>query len=337
MKSAEQTLKGKTVLVAGGAGFVGSQLVRDLLDVGARVVVYDNFMHGTRENLEEISDSIEVVIGDSLDEWKLVQTFGQYKPDYVFNLIGDTYVPTAYDVPKRFFRINVEGNLNILMACKTFSVERVLYVSSTEVYGEAVTIPMTEDHVLQPLNTYAVSKLAADRLCFTFHHEHDIPVIIARIYNAYGPRETEPYVIPEIITQLDKGPVVHLGNLEARRDFTYVSDTARGLIAVLCSDIPNGEAANVGSNVTYSIRELAEMIGRLMGHESIDIRVDERRLRRFDINRFQCDPTKLHSATQWKPQLEIEEGLTRTIEWFRSHGRKWCWEAWVDGTVLYDA
>lgn len=330
-------LKAENVMVAGGAGFVGSQLVRELLELGANVMVYDNFLHGTRANLDEVKDDVAIVVGDLLDEWKLFKVLRTHRPKYVFDLVGDTYVPTAYDVPKRFFRINVEGTLNVLMACKEFDVSRVLYVSSTEVYGEANSVPMTENHALLPLNTYAVSKLAADRLCFTFHHEHDIPVIIARIYNCYGPRETEPYVIPEIITQLDKGPVLYLGNLEARRDFTYVADTARGLIATLCSEIPNGEAVNVGSNVSYSVRELATVIAELMGRDDCEIRVDERRLRRFDIEVFQCDPSKLQKATGWRPRVPFREGLRMTIDWFNGHGRRWSWEDWVDGALVYDA
>ncbi|MFQ5704936.1 MAG: NAD-dependent epimerase/dehydratase family protein, partial [Gemmatimonadales bacterium] len=111
-------LRGENVLVAGGAGFVGSQLVRELVELGANVTVYDNFLHGTRENLAELQNDIAVVIGDLLDEWKLSQAFRTHRPTYVFDLVGDTYVPTAYDVPKRFFRINVEGTLNLLMACK---------------------------------------------------------------------------------------------------------------------------------------------------------------------------------------------------------------------------
>jgi len=329
-------IKGAKVLVAGGAGFIGSQMVRELLDLDCRVVVYDNFLHGCISNLEEIEDRIDVVFGDVLNEWQLADTFRTHRPDYVFNFIGDTYVPTAYDMPKRFFAINVEGNLNVLMACKMFDVKRVLYVSSTEVYGEAQNVPMNEGHVLSPLNTYAVSKLASDRLCFTFHAEHGIPVIIARIYNSYGPRETEPYVIPEIITQFDKGPVVYLGNLEAQRDFTYVSDTARGLIATLCSPVPNGEAVNVGSGATFSVRQLAEWIGGMMGHDEIEIRLDERRLRRLDIELFKCDATKLREATGWKPTVGIEDGLQRTIDWFRSHGRRWIWEDRVEGTVRLD-
>lgn len=329
-------LRDQKVLVAGGAGFVGSQLVRELLDCGARVVVYDNFLHGTRQNLEELKGRVDVVIGDVLDEYKLLDTFRTHQPRFAYNLVGDTYVPSAYDVPKRFLRVNVEGTMNVLLAAKSVGVERSLYVSSTEVYGEARSVPMSEEHVLAPVNTYAVTKLAADRICFTFHHEHGVPVVIARIYNCYGPRETQPYVIPEIITQLDKGPIVELGNLEARRDFTYVADTARGLIATLLSDVPNGDVVNVGSNLTYSVRELVDHIAPLMGHERWEIRKDPRRLRRFDVERFQCDPTKLKRNTGWEPQIDLKEGLRRTIAWFRENGRSWSWERWVDGTIVYD-
>jgi len=336
MTPTEMTLAGQKVLVAGGAGFVGSQLVRELLDLGARVVIYDNFLHGTRQNLDDLGKRVAVVIGDVLDEYKLFETFRVHAPRFVFDLVGDTYVPTAYDVPKRFLRVNVEGTMNVLLAAKAAGVERMVYVSSTEVYGEAVHKPMTEEHVLAPLNTYAVTKLAADRLCFTFHHEHGSPVVIARIYNCYGPRETQPYVIPEIITQLDKSPIVELGNVEARRDFTYVADTARALIAVLISDLPNGEAVNVGSNATYSVRELVDKIAPLLGHERWEIRTDPRRLRRLDVENFQCDPSKLQRYTGWRPSVGIDEGLERTVRWFRDNGRAWSWERWVDGTILYD-
>ncbi len=332
----ESKLADHTVMVAGGAGFVGSQLVRELLDRRARVVVYDNFLHGARQNLADLGGRVEVVIGDVLDEYKLFEAFRRHSPRFVFNLVGDTYVPSAYDVPKRFLRVNVEGNINVLLAAKSAGVERTVYVSSTEVYGEAETVPMNEEHRLAPVNTYAVTKLAADRMCFTFHLEHGIPVVVARIYNAYGPRETQPYVIPEIVTQLDKGPVVALGNVEARRDFTYVSDTARGLIAVLLSDAPDGDVVNVGSNVTYSVRELVDAIAPLLGHERWEIRTDPRRLRRFDVNRFQCDATKLRTLTGWQPLVPLTEGLERTVRWFRDNGRAWSWERWVDGTLVYD-
>jgi nucleoside-diphosphate-sugar epimerase len=196
---------------------------------------------------------------------------------------------------------------------------------------------MDERHPLAPINTYAVSKLAADRMCFTFHHEHGVPVVIARIFNAYGPRETQPYVIPEIITQLDKSPVLELGNVDAERDFTYVSDTAKALIATMISDVPAGEAVNIGSNQSYSVRDLVARIARIMGRESYEIRTDPKRLRRFDIMRFQCDYSRLHAATGWRPSVAIDDGLKRTVDWFMTHGRRWSWENWVDGTLAYDA
>jgi nucleoside-diphosphate-sugar epimerase len=330
-------LQGARVLVAGGAGFVGSQLVRELLDVGARVVVYDNFLHGRQSHLDEVRDRIDVVVGDILDEWKLIEAFRIYHPTYAFDLVGDTYVPTAYDVPKRFFRINVEGTLNILMAARNFDVRRVLYVSTTEVYGEARTVPMTEEHPLDPYNTYAVSKLAADRLCFTFFKEHGVPVIIARIYNSYGPRETEPYIVPEIVTQLAKGPVVRLGNLKAQRDLTFVADTAKGLIAALCSPIPNGEAVNVGSGRAYSVEDLVQAVAEAMGLDDYRVEIDPRRLRHHDIQLFLSDSTKLREASGWSPRVDLREGLRLTVDWFNAHGKRWCWEEWVEGPLLYDA
>ncbi|MDA1096060.1 MAG: GDP-mannose 4,6-dehydratase [Chloroflexi bacterium] len=328
---------GRRVLVAGGAGFIGSQLVRELLADGARVAVLDNLLHGRREHLQDLGDAVQMFVVDITDDYRLWNAFNEFKPEFVFHVVGDTYVPTAYEIPKRFFKINLEGTINILLTSKMFGVERVLYVSSTEVYGEAQTIPMTEDHPLLPDNTYAVSKLAADRLCYTFQIEHDIPVVIARIYNSYGPRATEPYIIPEIVSQLSKGSTVRLGNIEARRDFTFVTDTARGLMATMASDIPNGQAVNIGSNKVFAVKELVAIIAEIMGHSDYKIEIDERRLRRKDIDIFQCDYTKLNTATGWKPTVELHEGLSRTIEWYRNHGSRWSWEQWVDGATLFDA
>lgn len=323
-----QATENKVVMVAGGAGFVGSALVRELLATGAKVVSYDNYFHGTRANLEGVSGPFEAIEGDVLDTGHLTSVLESRGVSHVISCVGDTFVPDAYAYPERFFQINLLGTMSVLLACQRARTQRVLYVSSTEVYGVPPSRDgkLSEASELNPVNTYAVSKLAADRLCFTFHVEHGIPVVIARIFNAYGPRETHPYVVPEIISQLSRGSVVRLGNVVAERDLTFVHDTARGLIEVLSSDLPDGSAVNVGSGTTVSVRTLVETIAAIMERRGVEIVVEESRLRRYDIDRFCCDDTLIRSRTGWRPRVGLLEGLRATVTWFREHGERWPWE-----------
>jgi nucleoside-diphosphate-sugar epimerase len=318
-------IRGENVLVTGGAGFIGSALVRELLKERANVIVYDNFLYGDRSNLMDVEDRIQIVNGDVLS-WKIYHTIREHKVKYVFHLAAEPYIPHCYDNPEKFFDVNVKGTMNVLMACKTLDVERVIHFSSSEVYGTAQYTPMDEKHPTLPLSTYAVSKLAADRLCFVFHHEHGIPVIILRPFNCYGPRETQPYVIPEIISQLARKSIVRLGNIKAKRDFTFVEDIAKGAIATLKSDIPDGEVVNLGSNKTYSIEEIAHLTGKLIGHDNIEIKIESSRLRPLDVNLLQCDYSKVKNYTNWEPKVDIEKGLKYTIEWYMKNGKRWTWE-----------
>jgi nucleoside-diphosphate-sugar epimerase len=318
-------LKGENVLVTGGAGFIGSALVRELLKDGANVIVYDNFLYGDRSNLTAVEDRIKIANGDVLS-WKTYHVIKEYDVRYVFHLAAEPYIPHCYDNPEKFFDVNVKGTMNILMACKTLDVKRIVHFSSSEVYGTAQYTPMDENHPTLPLSTYAVSKLAADRLCFVFNREHGIPVVILRPFNCYGPRETQPYIVPEIISQLARGKVVKLGNLKAKRDFTYVEDTAKGAVAIMDSDIPDGEVVNLGSNKNYSVEELAQLAGALIGHQNVEIKIENSRLRPIDVNLLQCDYSKLKRCTGWEPKVNIEEGLKRTMDWYMKNGRHWVWE-----------
>jgi nucleoside-diphosphate-sugar epimerase len=245
---------------------------------------------------------------------------------YVFHLAAEPYIPRCYDNPEKFFDVNVKGTMNVLMACKIFSVERVIQFSSSEVYGTAQYTPIDEKHPTSPRSTYAVSKLAADRICFVFSHEHNIPVVILRPFNCYGPRETQPYVIPEIISQLSKGNVVNLGNIKASRDFTYVEDTVKGAVAIASSDIPKGEVINIGSNSSNSIEYLAQLIGNIMGHERVQLNVEKSRLRPLDVDLLVCDYSKLNRYTNWEPKVSLRDGLERTVKWFMENDKHWLWE-----------
>lgn len=314
------------MLVAGGAGFVGSAVVRHLVSRGVTPVVYDNFLHGVREHVALPDVRLPVLQHDATDAWNLARAMREHGIEYVIDCVGDTYVPSAYEVPWRFFSSNLEATYHVLMAAEQCGVRRVLYVSSTEVYGDCTLPQIDEEAPLNPVNTYAVSKMAADRLCHTLFLERRIPVVIARIFNCYGPRETHAYIVPEIISQLHQGPVVRLGNVRAERDLTYVDDTARALVAVLESDAPDGDVVNVGSGVCHRVDWLVERLARICGRHDWQIVVDESRLRRRDIDRFCCDNRKLRSLTGWTPEVGIEEGLRRTVAWFREHGGRWAWE-----------
>ncbi|WP_287588382.1 SDR family NAD(P)-dependent oxidoreductase [Candidatus Borrarchaeum sp.] len=313
------------ILVTGGAGFIGSELVRQLHELGAVVTVLDNFSSGADANLAELQ-RVNVVRGDIRDQ-ELVKELVKDQ-EVIFNLAAFPFIPASYAYPRMTFEVNVTGTLNVLLAATSeiADIKMICHVSTSEVYGTAQYIPMDEKHPLNPHSTYAASKLAADRLCFTLYHEQDLPIVIIRPFNAYGPRETHPYIIPILISQLSRSDILNLGNIESSRDFTYVSDTVRGLLLAGQTLTARGETINLGSNNDIKIKDLTYLIARLKGKTDIEINTDPMRLRPLDVDRLCCSNEKAKKILKWSPQVSLEEGLRHTITWFENNGRKWPWE-----------
>lgn len=312
-------------MVTGGAGFIGSAIAFELLKQKARVFVYDNLLSGDPANLNELKDKIEFIRGDIRDK-SFKDILKKNKIMYLFNLAAEPYIPYCYDDPWRFFEINADGALNVFLAAKEAGVKRIVQYSTSEVYGLVKYLPMDEEHPTRPLSTYAVSKLAADRLAFTLYHEQNIPIVILRQFNVYGPRATQPYVIPEIITQLSRSNKLCLGNLSARRDFTYVDDAAVGAIMLMQQRKVEGEVVNIGSGKDWNVKELAILAGKTWGYRKIQIKSEKNRLRPLDVPVLRCNYSRMYRLTGWRPRVNMKEGLERTIRYFQSNGNQWLWE-----------
>ncbi len=307
-------------LIIGGAGFIGSHVVDALLSGGHEVVVMDNLISGRREFVPK---DAEFRWGDIRSPRDLARIFKNEVFQRVINLAAQPYIPNCYDDPELFFETNANGTLNVLRAVEEFCPKdaRFLQYASAEEYGTQKG-KIDEDVAVRPQSTYGVSKVAADYLCQVRHKESGIYAIALRQFNCYGPRETHEYVIPEIISQLDKGPKVRLGNIKAERDFLYVGDAARYAIELLEKGAA-GEIYNLGSQGCISIEELARTIGRAMGHKEIEIEIDPKKLRPWDIERLQSDNGKIHKVVSYRPATTFPLGLSLTIDYYREHG--WTW------------
>jgi len=304
------------VLVTGGAGFIGSELTKQLLDSQACVTVLDNFSSGKEQYLEKMP--AKVVRGDICDKEKIAHFVKDQ--EVVYHLAALPFIPDSYVNPEEFFRVNVKGSINMMwQAIQSRTVKRFVYVSSSEVYGSALRIPMSEDHPTLPHSTYAVSKLAADRAVFTLHKEHGFPVVILRLFNTYGPNITQPYIVPEITIQLLEGDGrLKLGNVDSSRDFTFVQDTAKAIIlSSLCNEAI-GEVINIGSGRDVKIVHLVEILARIVGRR-FSIERDTSRLRPFDVERLVCDNSKAKRLLGWEPEMGLEAGLRLTVDWIRQN------------------
>lgn len=318
-------LAGKKILVTGADGFIGSHLVEELVRRGYDVrafVLYNSFNswgwldHAPRD----ITDSLDVFAGDVRDPHG-VRTAMQ-GCDVVLHLAALIGIPYSYHSPDTYVDTNIKGTLNIVQAARDLGVEKVVHTSTSEVYGTARFVPITEEHPLQGQSPYSASKIGADHIALSFHHAFATPVAVLRPFNTYGPRQSARAVIPTVITQIAGGSTqLKLGALHPTRDFNFVLDTVRGFIDAAESERSVGQVINIGSSFEISVGDTVALLAELMG-ASVDITTDQIRLRPADseVERLLADNTKARELLNWQPEyggLEgFRRGLIETIEWF---------------------
>jgi NAD dependent epimerase/dehydratase len=318
-------LKRKKIMVTGADGFIGSHLTEELVRRGfsVRAFVYYNSFNSwgwLDHSSAEIKNSLEVFQGDIRDPYRVKKAMDEC--DVIFHLAALVAIPYSYYSPDTYIDTNIKGTLNILQAARELDAEKIIHTSTSEVYGTAQYVPISEAHPLHAQSPYAASKIGADQLALSFYHSFTTPVSVIRPFNTYGPRQSNRAVIPTIITQIAQGKrKIELGSLTPTRDFNYIKDTVRGFIEVAESDETTGEVVNIGSNFEVSIGETVQMIAEIMGAE-IEIETDIKRIRpeKSEVERLWADISKAVRLFGWKPvyggKAGFKQGLRETVEWF---------------------
>jgi NAD dependent epimerase/dehydratase len=313
--------QGKRVLVTGGEGFIGSHLVERLAREGADVRVlalYNPFgRYGWLD--PEVHRDVELLPGDVRDSERVAEAVAGC--DVVFHLAALIGIPYSYVAPESYVQVNIEGTVNVAKACHRHGVSRMVHTSTSETYGTAITVPISEAHQLQPQSPYSASKIGGDMMALSFHHAFELPVAVVRPFNTYGPRQSTRAVIPTILAQLHKGAKqLQLGATTPTRDFNYVEDTVAGFLAVAASDRAVGEVVNIGSGREISIGDLVRLLVEITGTDA-EIVTDDARLRPSgsEVERLLCDNTRAREWTGWQPEVTLEEGLRRTSAWIAAH------------------
>jgi NAD dependent epimerase/dehydratase len=318
-------LTGKKILVTGADGFIGSHLVEALARQGCDVrafVYYNSFNSwGWLDRSDpHIRNSIEVFAGDIRDPNGVREAMRDC--DVVMHLAALIAIPYSYHSPDTYIDTNIKGTLNVIQAARDLGVEKVVHTSTSEVYGTARYVPITEEHPLQGQSPYAASKIGADQLALSFFLSFGTPISIIRPFNTYGPRQSARAVIPTIISQIAAGKTnIKLGALHPTRDFNYVEDTVRGFIAVAECDATLGQVINIGSNYEVSILETAQAIADVMGKE-VEFSEETERLRpaASEVERLWACADKAKDLCSWEPEFAgidgLKRGLKQTADWF---------------------
>jgi NAD dependent epimerase/dehydratase len=316
-------LEGKSVLVTGAGGFIGSHLVERLVGEGAQVRAFVHYNSRNDPGLlsinpKEILDQVEIHAGDLRDPYAVHDAVKDMQ--LVFHLGALVSIPYSYRHPFEVAETNLTGTMNVLQACREMGIARLIHTSSSEVYGTARHVPIGEDHPLQGQSPYSASKIGADKLAESFFCAYELPVVTVRPFNTYGPRQSDRAVVPTIITQALTQEKILLGNLDARRDLTFVYDTVDGFLKAATTQGIEGEVFNLGTGSEVTILDLAEKIITQVGRE-VDIEVDPQRLRpdRSEVQRLMADSSKARKVLGWEPKVGLDDGLKQTIDWIREN------------------
>ena len=318
-------LKNKKILITGADGFIGSHLTETCVRLGydVRAFVYYNSFNSwgwLDSSPAEIRDGLDVFAGDIRDPFGVKEAMKGC--DVVFHLAALIAIPYSYHSPASYVETNVSGTLNVVQAARELGVEKVIQTSTSEVYGTARFVPITEEHPLSGQSPYSASKIGADQIALSFYKSFETPVALIRPFNTYGPRQSMRAVIPTIIGQISAGQTkIRLGSLTPTRDFNFVDDTVRGFLSVAQSDQSIGEVINIGSQFEISVGDTVRLIGEAMNRE-ITVEQEDARLRpeQSEVERLLASNEKAQQLTGWKPEYAGREGLKRglekTIEWF---------------------
>jgi NAD dependent epimerase/dehydratase len=316
-----ESLRGAKVLVTGADGFIGSHLVEELTRSGAQVralVLYNSWNHrGWLDDCDpKVLARVEVFYGDVRDRGRMQEAVADCQ--YVFHLASLIAIPYSYHAVQSYVDTNIVGTLNVMQAAReSQQLIRVVHTSTSEVYGTAQTVPISEQHPLVGQSPYSASKIGADKIVESLHRSFGLPVVTARPFNTFGPRQTARAVIPTICHQLLNGCTeLKLGSLSPTRDFNFVSDTVRGIIALSQCKAAEGQAVNIGSGVEWSIQRTAELLMEGTGRR-VPIVCESERMRpeASEVNRLLADNCLIHSLTGWTSLTAFPEGLRRTIAW----------------------
>jgi len=325
----------KKILITGADGFIGSHLTEALVRRGCNVrafTLYNSFgSWGWLDRCEaDLKGNFEVFAGDIRDPHGVKEAMKDC--DAVLHLAALIAIPYSYHSPDTYVDTNIKGTLNVLQAARELGVRRVIHTSTSEVYGSARFVPITEEHPLQGQSPYSATKIAADQLAYSFYASYALPVVIVRPFNTYGPRQSARAIIPTIVTQIANGKrKIKLGSLLPTRDFNYVRDTVAGFIAALYSNNGLGETVNLGSNFEISIGDTAKLIAEVMNAE-IEIIADEVRMRpnKSEVDRLLADNKKARDLFGWQPNYGglggFRQGLIETAEWFTREDNLCCYK-----------